>query len=336
MTIDFLCRELVRTDAPEIREMITTSLDAMAAGGIHDQLGGGFARYSTDATWLVPHFEKMLYDNALLTRAYTHGYLVTGDVRYRSVVEDIVGYVLTDLADPAGGFYAAEDADSEGVEGKFYLWSPQEIGEVCGADADEVMRYYGVTATPNFVDPHTNVSGSILHVAIRNEPEPPEVGRHRPALLARRARRVRPSRDDKVLLGWNSLFLAAMAEAAAALDRDDWMLAARTERDVLARASCAAPTVVSVGHGVRRTSRTQKTTPHCSRRSSPSPSSTTSPGSPTRVSSPTICCTCSSIAKPAASSRPATTPNPSWYVRRTSSTTRRHPRTRWPPTACSD
>jgi len=233
MTIDFLCRELVRTDAPEIREMITTSLDAMAAGGIHDQLGGGFARYSTDETWLVPHFEKMLYDNALLTRAYTHGYLVTGDVRYRSVVEDIVGYVLTDLADPAGGFYAAEDADSEGVEGKFYLWSPQEIGEICGADADEVMRYYGVTATPNFVDPHTNFAGSILHVAVRNEPEPPAVARHRPALLARRARRVRPSRDDKVLLGWNSLFVAALAEAAAALDRDDWMLAARTNATFL-------------------------------------------------------------------------------------------------------
>src|SRR6185436_17138209 len=131
MTIDLLCHALVRSDAPEVREMITTTLDAMAAGGIHDQLGGGFARYSTDEQWLVPHFEKMLYDNALLTRAYLHALLTTGDPRYRSVVDDIVGYVLRDLRDPAGGFYAAEDADSEGVEGKFYLWSPAEIREVC-------------------------------------------------------------------------------------------------------------------------------------------------------------------------------------------------------------
>jgi len=233
MTIDFLCRQLVHTDTADIREMITTSLDAMAAGGIHDQLGGGFARYSTDQTWLVPHFEKMLYDNALLTRAYTHGYLVTGEGRYRAVVEDIVGYVLRDLTDPGGGFYAAEDADSEGIEGKFYLWSPPEIREICGNDADEVMRYYGVSDHPNFVDPHTNVAGSILHVAERNEPEPAAVARWRPELFARRTRRVRPSRDDKVLLAWNALFLAALAEAAAAFDRDDWMLAARTNATFL-------------------------------------------------------------------------------------------------------
>ena len=117
----------------------------MAAGGIHDQLGGGFARYSTDDTWLVPHFEKMLYDNALLTRAYLHGYLVTGESRYRAVVDDIVDYVLRDLRHPAGGFYSAEDADSEGVEGKFYCWSLDEIREVCGDDADAVIEYYGVT-----------------------------------------------------------------------------------------------------------------------------------------------------------------------------------------------
>ena len=235
MTIDFLCRELVRSDSPETREMITTSLDAMAAGGIHDQLGGGFARYSTDETWLVPHFEKMLYDNALLTRAYLHGYLATGEERYRSVVEDTVGYVLRDLTDPAGGFYSAEDADSEGVEGKFYCWSPAEIHVVCGGDAHEVLRYFGVTAQGNFVDPHTNFRGSILHVANRNEPMPEAVQRQLANLLERRETRVRPGLDDKVLLGWNALFLAALTEAAAALDRDDWMAAARANATLLLR-----------------------------------------------------------------------------------------------------
>jgi uncharacterized protein YyaL (SSP411 family) len=235
MTLDLLCHELVRSGDPGVREMITTTLDAMAAGGIHDHLGGGFARYSTDETWLVPHFEKMLYDNALLTRAYLHGYLATDEPRYRAVVEDIVGYVLRDLTDPAGGFYAAEDADSEGIEGKFYLWSPAEIREVCGDDAAEVERYYGVTEAGNFVDPHTNYRGTILHVAFRNEPEPDAVARCRPPLLARRDERIRPGLDDKVLVGWNALFLAALTEAAAALDRADWMDAARANARFLLR-----------------------------------------------------------------------------------------------------
>jgi len=151
------------------------------------------------------------------------------------VVEDIVGYVLRDLTDPAGGFYAAEDADSEGIEGKFYLWSLAELREVCGDDAAEVERYYGVTDVGNFVDPHTNYGGAILHVAQRNEPEPPAVTRCRALLLARRNERVRPGRDDKVLLGWNALFLAALTEAAAALDRPDWMDVARTNARFLLR-----------------------------------------------------------------------------------------------------
>ena len=235
MTLDFLCRALVHDPAPETREMITTSLDAMAAGGIYDHLGGGFARYSTDETWLVPHFEKMLYDNALLTRAYLHGFLVTGEERYRTVVEGTVGYVLRDLTDPAGGFYAAEDADSEGIEGKFYLWSLDEISEVCGADADEIVRFYGVTANGNFIDPHTQYRGSILHAVDRTEVPSAGVERGRVALFARRELRVRPGLDNKVLLGWNALFLAALTEAAATLDRDDWMVAARTNAKFLLR-----------------------------------------------------------------------------------------------------
>jgi hypothetical protein len=233
MTIDFLCRAYVRNGAAETRTMITTTLDAMAAGGIHDQLAGGFARYSTDDTWLVPHFEKMLYDNALLTRAYLHGYQVTGEDRYRAVVEDIVGYVFRDMRDESGGFFSAEDADSEGVEGKFYCWSIEELREVCGDDADAVIEYYGVTPGGNFADPHTGFRGNILHVAQRNAARPAAVERARPLLLARRATRVRPGLDDKVLLGWNALMLGALAEAAAGLDRIDWMEAARTNAHFL-------------------------------------------------------------------------------------------------------
>jgi uncharacterized protein YyaL (SSP411 family) len=235
MTLDFLCRAMVHDPATETREMITTTLDAMAAGGIHDHLGGGFARYSTDEAWLVPHFEKMLYDNALLTRAYLHGYLVTGNERYRAVVEDIVGYVLRDLTDPAGGFYAAEDADSEGIEGKFYLWSLDEVREACGADAEEVIRHYGVTTNGNFLDPHTQYRGNILHAVDRTETPSEAVERGRMALFAQRELRIRPGLDNKVLLGWNALFLGALAEAAAALGRDDWMVAARTNAHFLLR-----------------------------------------------------------------------------------------------------
>jgi uncharacterized protein YyaL (SSP411 family) len=235
MTIDFLCRAYVRNLADETRTMITTTLDAMAAGGIHDQLGGGFARYSTDDTWLVPHFEKMLYDNALLTRAYLHAYLVTGEARYRGVVEGIVEYVLRDMQSPAHGFYSAEDADSEGIEGKFYCWSIEEIREVCGADADAVIAYYGATAQGNFVDPHTGFRGNILHVRNRNAEPPVEVERSKPRLLERRSSRVRPGLDDKILLGWNALMLGALTEAAAALDRTDWMETARANARFLLR-----------------------------------------------------------------------------------------------------
>jgi uncharacterized protein YyaL (SSP411 family) len=226
-TIDFLCRTYARNPSPEVLEMITTTLDAMAAGGIHDHLGGGFARYSTDDYWLVPHFEKMLYDNALLTRAYLHAYVITGDARYARVVDDIVSYVLRDLKHPDGGFFSAEDADSEGVEGKFYCWSLEEVREVCGDDADAAIAFYGITERGNFEDPHTGFRGSILYSVDRHAEPSPAVERARNALFARRAERVRPGLDDKVLLAWNALFLDALTEAAARLERDDWMLAAR-------------------------------------------------------------------------------------------------------------
>jgi uncharacterized protein YyaL (SSP411 family) len=228
MTLTFLLDMAARDPAPETLEMITVSLDAMAAGGMYDQVGGGFHRYSVDAHWLVPHFEKMLYDEALLTRAYLHGWLVTGVPRYARVVEETIEYVLRDLRHPEGGFFSAEDADSEGVEGKFYLWSLEEIERLAGDDAIEVIRYFGVTAGGNFEDPHTGYRGNILHVVDREEDRPDAVTRVRDVLLEARGTRVRPGLDDKVLLGWNALFLRALAEAAAAFSRDDWMDAART------------------------------------------------------------------------------------------------------------
>ena len=227
MTLDFLLRTFVRNQAPETLDMVRVSLDAMAAGGMYDQAGGGFHRYSTDAHWLVPHFEKMLYDQALLTSAYLHAHLVTGEPRYRRVVEETIGYVLRDLRHEQGGFFSAEDADSEGVEGKFYLWSLEEIERICGEDAPEVVRYFGVTESGNFEDPHTGYRGNILHVVDRTEDAPEAVRRAVPKLFAARERRVRPGLDDKVLLAWNALFLRSLAEAAAAFERDDWMDAAR-------------------------------------------------------------------------------------------------------------
>ncbi|MGH8984867.1 MAG: thioredoxin domain-containing protein, partial [Acidimicrobiia bacterium] len=228
MTLDFLLQSYVRDQAAETLEMAQVSLDAMAAGGMYDQVGGGFHRYSVDAYWLVPHFEKMLYDQALLTSAYLHAHLVTREERYRRVVEETIGYVLRDLTHAnETAFFSAEDADSEGVEGKFYVWSREEIEGVCGGDAAEVIRYFGVTNEGNFEDPHTGFRGNILHVVDRGEDRPEAVARALPELFEAREKRVRPGLDDKVLLGWNALFLRVLAEAAAALERDDWMDIAR-------------------------------------------------------------------------------------------------------------
>src|SRR5215470_17679115 len=230
MTLTFLLATLALAPAdpdPAVLEMVTVSLDAMAAGGMYDQVGGGFHRYSVDAHWLVPHFEKMLYDQALLLRAYVHGWMITGEPRYQRVAEEIVTYVLRDLRHPDGGFFSAEDADSEGVEGKFYCWSIDELRAVCGDDADAVVAYFGATEGGNFEDPHTGFRGNILHVVHRDEPRPDAVVRALPRLLAARAERVRPGLDDKVLLAWNAWFLDALAEAAFVFERDDWRDAAR-------------------------------------------------------------------------------------------------------------
>jgi uncharacterized protein YyaL (SSP411 family) len=228
MAIDLLLRHHVRTGDLATLDVAVTSLDAMAAGGIYDHLGGGFSRYSTDDRWLVPHFEKMLYDNALLTRAFTHAWQLTGEARFRQVVEETVAYVLRDLRHPSGGFFSAEDADSEGEEGRFYVWSAAEVAEVAGELA---VDWYGVRPEGNF-EGH-NILNRIEH---RGElSRPPEIEEGRRRLFERRGGRVRPGLDDKVLTEWNALQLGALAEAAVAFGRDDWLTAARQNGAFLLR-----------------------------------------------------------------------------------------------------
>jgi uncharacterized protein YyaL (SSP411 family) len=209
-------------------EVVEETLDAMAAGGIYDQLGGGFARYSVDAVWLVPHFEKMLYDNALLARAYLHGWQTLGHQRYRRVCEETLEWMLREMRGPEGGFYSALDADSEGEEGRFYVWFPEQIREVLGAGADgvpgaeAVIEFYGVSDRGNFE------GANILHLAGGAEAEPPPgLDEARRKLYDARAKRVWPGLDDKRLASWNALAIAALAEAGAALGREDFLAAAR-------------------------------------------------------------------------------------------------------------
>jgi uncharacterized protein YyaL (SSP411 family) len=208
-------------------EVVEVTLDAMANGGIHDQIGGGFSRYSVDEVWLVPHFEKMLYDNALLARAYLHGWQALGHERWRRVATDTLDWALREMRGPEGGFYSALDADSEGEEGRFYLWSGAEIREALGAAglgemADEVIAHYGVTEGGNFE------GRNILHVPGGATAERPErLDEARRALREHRAERVWPSLDDKRLASWNALMIAALADAGAVLGRDDHLAAAR-------------------------------------------------------------------------------------------------------------
>jgi uncharacterized protein len=206
---------------------VELTLDRMAAGGICDQIGGGFARYSVDAGWLVPHFEKMLYDNALLARAYLHGYQVLGHERWRETAERTLEWMLAEMRGPEGGFYAALDADSEGEEGRFYVWTPDEIRAALAAAglgelADEVIAHYGVTGRGNFE------GRSILHLPHGPEAAPPAgIADARRALYEARAGRVWPGLDDKRILSWNALAIAALADAGAVLGREDYLEAAR-------------------------------------------------------------------------------------------------------------
>lgn len=239
ISLEFLLRLYDRTGNGAALELTSLTLRKMAQGGIYDQIGGGFARYSVDARWLVPHFEKMLYDNAQLSRLYLHAWQATGDDFYRSVAEDIYDYILREMTATVGGFYSATDADSEGVEGKFFVWTIEEAAEALEPIQNELPRaleiaieVFGMTANGNFE------GSNILHL-----PQPPEVtadnlgltleqlaeaiAQIKDRLYALRTQRVPPLLDDKMLTSWNGLMLASLAEAARALKRDDYLDAAR-------------------------------------------------------------------------------------------------------------
>ena len=221
MTLEALLRHWRNSSDDDVGAMVLNSLDCMASGGIYDHLGGGFSRYATDQRWLVPHFEKMLYDNALLLGLYTHAWQITAKPRYRQVIDETVGYLLRDLRLSGGGFASAEDADSEGVEGKFYVWSSEEIRSLLGDAAEATIEWYGVTDEGNFE------GNNILWRPVRGDLlRPPEVEAARQALLAARSARVRPGLDDKVLTEWNGLLIAALASAAVAVGNKSWLDAA--------------------------------------------------------------------------------------------------------------
>jgi uncharacterized protein len=228
----FLLRYAKRFDDAEAIRIVLHTCDQMARGGIHDQLGGGFARYAVDAQWLVPHFEKMLYDNAQLADLYLDAFLISGEERFASVARDILDYVLRDMTDPRGGFYSAEDADSEGHEGKFYCWTRQELRELLSPDEFEVAaRYYGISEQGNFVDhshPQPLPNQNVLSVVDPdlNGTEARLLHSAKAKLLGARAARVRPHRDDKVLVSWNGLMLGAFARAGIILGDERYRTAA--------------------------------------------------------------------------------------------------------------
>ena len=235
MNLEFLLRQATRRtddDAAAIIAAVRQALDVMATGGIYDQIGGGFHRYATDIHWLVPHFEKMLYDNALLARVYLAAWQLTGEAAYRRICEETLDYVLREMTDAAGGFYSTQDADSEGVEGKFYVWTPDELRATLDeSDAQIVEELWEVSDTGNFE------GSNILHVAktpaevadalgMDEQQVHEAVARARTRLYEARRQRIAPARDDKVLTAWNGLTQRAFAEAGRILDREDYRDAA--------------------------------------------------------------------------------------------------------------
>ena len=240
MNLDLLLRVYLDNPNPELLQILTTSLDAMASGGMYDHLGGGFARYSVDAQWLVPHFEKMLYDQALLARVYLHAGVALSEPRWLQIATETIDYVLCDLCHPDGGFFCAQDADSEdeqghSVEGHFYVWSKQQVIDALPQDLHEIaLEWYEVSDTGNFEG--TNILSRLHHRG--NLSRSSQVERARQLLLESRNTRPKPGLDDKILTEWNGMMLATLAEGAALLQRPDWLAAAVKNGEFLISQLC--------------------------------------------------------------------------------------------------
>jgi uncharacterized protein YyaL (SSP411 family) len=245
--LNFLLRRYYHTRDAQALAMVEKTLTQMRLGGIYDQLGFGFHRYSTDARWLVPHFEKMLYDQAMLIMAYTEAYQATGKAFYAMVAKEIITYVLRDMASAQGGFYSAEDADSEGIEGKFYLWTPKEIQNILGEkDAKLFGNAFNVKYGGNFeeADPGHSIDQNILHlqkplpklakdIGIPENQLSKQLEVSRQTLFDARKKRIHPFKDDKILTDWNGLMIAALAKAGYVLNNQDYTTAASTAADFI-------------------------------------------------------------------------------------------------------
>lgn len=239
MTLEFLLRYHHRTGKERALEMVERTCRKMANGGIYDQLGGGFHRYSVDAVWLVPHFEKMLYDNAQLIRVYLHLYQITRDEFYKRIAVETLEYVQREMLDASGGFYSTQDADSEGVEGKFFVWTPEEITAILGPkDAQIFNFYYDVSEEGNFEEKNIlNVRYAPAEAAkalkIDEEDLNEVLERGREKLFAEREKRIKPFRDEKVLTAWNGLMMAAFAEASSVLNNAEYLEVAKKNADFI-------------------------------------------------------------------------------------------------------
>ncbi|WP_146901730.1 thioredoxin domain-containing protein [Cellulomonas aerilata] len=250
MVLEWLLRHHARTGDDDALAMARRTLEAMARGGMYDQLGGGFARYSVDASWTVPHFEKMLYDNALLLRVYAHWWRADGSALAHRVVTETAGWMLRELRTPQGGFASALDADSEGREGAFYVWTPAQLAQVLGADDGAwAASVWGVTAEGTFEH------GSSVLQLLADPPDPERCSVVRERLAAAREDRPRPGLDDKVVSAWNGLAIAALAEAGALLDRPDWVTAATDAAHLLTSLHLRPGSDADPGSRLVRTSR---------------------------------------------------------------------------------
>lgn len=240
--LSYLLRYHKRTGSVQALAMVEKTLDGMYRGGMYDHIGWGFSRYSTDASWLVPHFEKMLYDNALLTMTYIEAYQVTGKQQYADVAEQIIAYVLRDMTDAQGAFYCAEDADSEGEEGKFYVWKPEEIRQVLGTEEGELYcSVYDITDSgnfeghniPNLIERTIEDSARLSGVPLEELTARLEASRQK--LFEHREKRIHPHKDDKILTSWNGLMIMALAKAAKALNKPEYAEAAKRASDFIGK-----------------------------------------------------------------------------------------------------